>query len=143
MHDELSQKDVLAALVAAAAHDYKHDGVNNAFHINTHSELATLYNDRSVLENMHAAELFRLMKVKKFNIFSILSPEEFTEARKIATSAILGTDMTKHFNHIADFQSRLAAEAEFTRNPDHGPIPENQKVSRERSEPPAYCTSYE
>ena len=50
MHDELDSTDLFAALIAAAAHDYKHDGVNNAFHINTGSDLALRYNDISVLE---------------------------------------------------------------------------------------------
>ena len=38
--------------------------------------------------------------------------------RKIVTHAILGTDMTKHFNHIADFESRLAAEKAINENPE-------------------------
>ena len=127
MHDELSHKDVLAALVAAAAHDFRHDGVNNAFHINTQSEVATIYNDRSVLENMHAAELFKLTKNKKFNIFSGFDPDEFKDARKIVTGAILGTDMTKHFNHIADFQSRIDAEKNSSAGHE---VPENQKIDK-------------
>ena len=127
MHEELSSKDVLAALVAAAAHDFRHDGVNNAFHVNVGSELATLYNDRSVLENMHAAELFKLCKEDKFNIFKTLGQEDFKDARKIVTMAILGTDMTKHFNHIADFQSRLQAEGDFAEGAD---IPDKQRIDK-------------
>lgn len=118
MHDELDATDLFAALVAAAAHDYKHDGVNNAFHINTGSDLALRYNDASVLESMHAAELYAMCKDEKKNIFSVLDKGQFKEVRKIITTSILGTDMTKHFNHIADFESRLAAERAIASNPE-------------------------
>jgi hypothetical protein len=106
MHDCMEPLDLFAALVAGAAHDFKHDGVNNAFHVNTGSDLALRYNDMSVLESMHAAELFLMCKDEQVNIFKGLEAAAFKECRKIITSAILGTDMTKHFNHIADFESR-------------------------------------
>ena len=117
MTEALQPTDIFAALIAGAAHDFKHDGFNNAFHINTGSVIALTYNDRSVLESMHAAELFLMCHRKKAaNIFSVLDPAGFKEARKIVTAAILGTDMAKHFNHIADFSSRLAGEEAMIAN---------------------------
>ena len=86
MHDELDATDLFAALVAAAAHDYKHDGFNNAFHVNTGSDLALRYNDISVLESMHAAELFLMCRDEKKNIFSVLDSGHFKEVRKIITT---------------------------------------------------------
>ncbi|GMH59968.1 hypothetical protein TrRE_jg3523 [Triparma retinervis] len=119
MHDSLEATDLFAALVGAAAHDFRHDGVNNAFHINTGSDLALRYNDISVLEAYHAAELFILTaNDKTVDIFSCLDTNQHKEVRKIITNAILGTDMTKHFNHIADFESRLAAEKAINENPE-------------------------
>ena len=118
MHDCMEPMDLFAALVAGAAHDYKHDGVNNAFHVNTGSDLALRYNDQSVLESMHSAELFLLCRDETVNVFSGLEPGAFKEVRRIITGAILGTDMTKHFNHIADFESRLAAEKQLEADPD-------------------------
>jgi cAMP-specific phosphodiesterase 4 len=118
MHDVMEPVDLFAALIAGAAHDFKHDGVNNAFHVNTASELALRYNDASVLENMHSAELFLMCRDDSVNIFKTLEPAVFKEVRKIITGAILGTDMTKHFNHIADFESRLAAEKHLEDNPE-------------------------
>ncbi|GMH49544.1 hypothetical protein TL16_g00545 [Triparma laevis f. inornata] len=118
MKEELDAPDLFAALIAAAAHDYKHDGVNNAFHVNTSSDLALRYNDISVLESMHSAELFIMCKDEGKDIFSVLDSGQKKEARKIITTAILGTDMTKHFNHIADFESRLAAEKAIAANPE-------------------------
>lgn len=46
-------------------HDYDHPGLNNNFHLKIQSYLATLYNDRSVLENHHLAEVFDLMKTPR------------------------------------------------------------------------------
>lgn len=43
-----TELDIFASLVAAIIHDYEHPGLNNAFHINTQSELAIRYNDKSV-----------------------------------------------------------------------------------------------
>ena len=40
----------LAMLVAALAMDIDHPGHTNSFHVNSRSEYAILYNDRSVLE---------------------------------------------------------------------------------------------
>ena len=47
-----TERDKLAAVIAAAIHDVGHPGVNNSFNVNTKSELALVYNDISVLENM-------------------------------------------------------------------------------------------
>lgn len=57
----LNQQDVLAALIASMIHDYDHPGLNNNYHIKTQNYLATLYNDRSILENHHLAEVAPLL----------------------------------------------------------------------------------
>jgi hypothetical protein len=81
---QITKLDTLAALLAAAVHDYRHPGtsycmwfsasrvicvasagVNNAFLAAIGDELALTYNDNAVLENMHVAEFFRLMKHDK------------------------------------------------------------------------------
>lgn len=57
----LRPKDVFALLIAAIGHDAAHPGVNNVFLINSANPLATLYNDRSVLESLHSMTLFQLL----------------------------------------------------------------------------------
>jgi hypothetical protein len=64
----LVASDILGILIAAAIHDYDHPGVNNAFLISTKSDIALLYNDRSVLENHHCAGGFYLMRQDDRNI---------------------------------------------------------------------------
>lgn len=46
-----TELDILAALLAAIIHDYAHPGLNNQFHVNTQSELAVRYNDKSVIHS--------------------------------------------------------------------------------------------
>lgn len=55
--------------VAAASHDYDHTGTNNLFHVNSRSELAITYNDKSPLENHHVSSLFVIFKDEQLNPF--------------------------------------------------------------------------
>ena len=53
--------DFLSYLVAAACHDFEHPGVNQVFLCQKKQALALRYNDKSVLENHHAAASYKLM----------------------------------------------------------------------------------
>ncbi|KAI9257651.1 hypothetical protein BY458DRAFT_558087 [Sporodiniella umbellata] len=93
-----------ALLIAAIGHDAAHPGVNNAFLTKTANPLALLYNDRSVLENLHSVTLFQLLS--KYGIDTKLeNPHEF---RKIVISSILATDMAFH----TDYVDQLKKQAE-------------------------------
>lgn len=72
----LSEEDIMAALCAAIIHDLDHPGVNNAFQVNSGSYLATLYNDRSVLENHHCAQAFELLRSAQYNLFAGCTNEQ-------------------------------------------------------------------
>ena len=67
--------ETASCLIAAAVHDIDHPGVNNYYLVNTKSPLSILYNDKSVLENCHAATAFNLMRDEKYDILSSLTPE--------------------------------------------------------------------
>ena len=56
-------------------------GTNNQFHINSKSELALLYNDRSVLENHHISAAFRLMRDPERNIVQNLDDCQYRDFR--------------------------------------------------------------
>ncbi|NXN92890.1 PDE1B phosphodiesterase, partial [Rhinopomastus cyanomelas] len=73
----LTELELLATLFAAAIHDFEHTGTTNSFHIQTKSDCAILYNDRSVLENHHISAAFRLMQEAEMNIFTNLTKDEF------------------------------------------------------------------
>lgn len=69
--DELfSEQEILALLIAALCHDIEHTGRTNLFEINKESNLAITYNDKSVLENHHAAMTFKILQSERSNIFS-------------------------------------------------------------------------
>ena len=82
-----------ALFVAAMGHDYKHPGRTNAFLINMQDSLALTYNDISVLENFHAAELCKLLVRKEFNILSGMDNKELRAFRSMVVKVILATDL--------------------------------------------------
>lgn len=77
MGANLTALEVMALYTAAAMHDYNHPGRTNSFLVATSSPLALLYNDRSVLENHHAAAAWALFySEKNFNWLQNLDKDE-------------------------------------------------------------------
>jgi HD superfamily phosphohydrolase YqeK len=64
---ELNELDTLSVVIASICHDFAHDGLNNAYHVNAISSRAVRYNDQSVQENFHVAESFAIINSKRFN----------------------------------------------------------------------------
>ena len=104
---KLSDEDVLAALFAACIHDYNHPGINNNFHIRAQTYLATLYNDKSILENVHVSSVFELMKLPRFNMLSTLTDEQRHDIRETVIEMVLATDMGLHAKILGQFRRRL------------------------------------
>eukprot|EP01006_Ploeotia_vitrea_P021853 TRINITY_DN54268_c0_g1_i1.p1 TRINITY_DN54268_c0_g1~~TRINITY_DN54268_c0_g1_i1.p1 ORF type:complete len:712 (-),score=54.37 TRINITY_DN54268_c0_g1_i1:76-2211(-) len=103
----LSNEDILASLFSAAIHDFDHPGFNNMFHVQTHSYLATLYNDRAVLENHHCASVFSLMQQKQYNLFEPLSEEMRKDIRDTVVEMVISTDMGQHGVIFENFKRKL------------------------------------
>ncbi|KAJ2439555.1 3',5'-cyclic-nucleotide phosphodiesterase, partial [Coemansia sp. RSA 2424] len=115
----LRPTDAVALVVASMCHDLGHPGLNNAFMVRAHTQLAEIYNDQSVLENFHAA-CFSMIMSYFFTDFVVPkshngssqqqqqqqnghspSPSfDYEEFRRIAVHAILATDMARHFEFI-------------------------------------------
>eukprot|EP01012_Entosiphon_sulcatum_P017446 TRINITY_DN2221_c0_g1_i2.p1 TRINITY_DN2221_c0_g1~~TRINITY_DN2221_c0_g1_i2.p1 ORF type:complete len:652 (-),score=129.99 TRINITY_DN2221_c0_g1_i2:245-2200(-) len=104
----MSPEDCLAAIIAAAIHDFDHPGFNNNFHCRTNSYLAILYNDRSVLENHHLAQVFDLMKTPSFDIFKSLTDDQRKDVRETMTEMVLSTDMGNHAKIFQTFRKRMS-----------------------------------
>ena len=96
--------ELFSMLIAAVVHDVGHTGLNNSFHINSRSELALVYNDVSILENMHVSTMFRMLlgdtRDRRVDIFENFDDEQTTKARNFITKAVLSTDMQKHFSKL-------------------------------------------
>ncbi|XP_034158011.2 dual specificity calcium/calmodulin-dependent 3',5'-cyclic nucleotide phosphodiesterase 1B isoform X1 [Pangasianodon hypophthalmus] len=103
----LTELEVLACLFAAAIHDYEHTGNTNNFHIYTRSELAMIYNDRSVQESHHVSAAFRLLQDENTNILMNLTRPEWLELRSLVIEMVLGTDMSSHVLQVKAMRTCL------------------------------------
>uniref|UniRef100_A0AAY4EUG9 Phosphodiesterase n=1 Tax=Denticeps clupeoides TaxID=299321 RepID=A0AAY4EUG9_9TELE len=103
----LTELEILAMVFAAAIHDFEHTGTTNNFHIQTRSEVAILYNDRSVLENHHVSAAYRLMQEDEMNILVNLSKDDWRELRSLVIEMVMSTDMSCHFQQIKTMRSAL------------------------------------
>ncbi|CAI4230238.1 unnamed protein product [Auanema sp. JU1783] len=114
--NSLGDLELLAVLFGALIHDYEHTGHTNNFHIQSGSNFALLYNDRSVLENHHVSSCFRLMKDDDKNIFAHLTRDEFRELRNMVIEIVLATDMSTHFVQIKTMKNMLSLPEGIDKN---------------------------
>ncbi|XP_073710784.1 dual specificity calcium/calmodulin-dependent 3',5'-cyclic nucleotide phosphodiesterase 1A isoform X3 [Misgurnus anguillicaudatus] len=103
----LTELEILAMVFAAAIHDFEHTGTTNNFHIQTRSEVAILYNDRSVLENHHVSAAYRLMQEDEMNILVNLTKDDWRELRTLVIEMVMSTDMSCHFQQIKTMRNSL------------------------------------
>lgn len=93
--------------MSAVIHDIGHPGFNNAFMVAGNDPLAIQYNDKSVLENFHVAEGFRIITQEENNVLAGMEPEEYRTIRRLMITCVLGTDMAKHGKQVAMTSSKL------------------------------------
>ncbi|UMM19570.1 hypothetical protein L5515_015107 [Caenorhabditis briggsae] len=105
---QMSTLELMALFTAAAMHDYDHPGRTNAFLVTVEDKKAILYNDRSVLENHHAAESWKLLNKSENHFIENLDPAEMKRFRYLVLEYILATDLKQHFEIIMTFNDRLA-----------------------------------
>lgn len=103
----LTQLDILAISIAALCHDIGHPGFTNNFHINSISDFALEYNDKSVLENFHISKTFKILLSQNTLIVEKLDHIQFALLRKRIIEAILSTDMTFHARLVSIVKNRL------------------------------------
>ena len=105
LREKLEELDVLALLLSAICHDLGHPGTTNAFQINSGSQLALLYNDRSVLENHHASSTFGCLE--RCMLLEAMEARDYASLRKTVVTAILATDMASHTGLHARVTARM------------------------------------
>lgn len=111
---QISDEQFFSALIAASIHDFDHPGINNNFLIKTQNYLALLYNDRSVLENIHCSSVFELMKNPAFDILRSFSDEQRKEIRETVIEMVLATDMSLHGKYVNRMKAKIQEQANFT-----------------------------
>ncbi|WVR04999.1 hypothetical protein IAU60_002011 [Kwoniella sp. DSM 27419] len=104
--DVLRPQDVLGILIAAMGHDVGHPGLSNAFMKNAKVPLSQVYEDKSVLENMHCMLIVQLLRKHGFGFLveGALTPAakhlDQKSFRRVLYSSVLATDMSLHFAWI-------------------------------------------
>ena len=106
----LSELDLLSLVISSVCHDYGHDGMNNAYHINSMSERAIRYSDQSVQENFHAAESFALLNMKEHNFMEDFNRDDFKTFRQRFIGIILATDMAHHASDLNKMKNLLESK---------------------------------
>lgn len=71
---------------------------------------AILYNDRSVLENHHAATSWNLLSKPENYFIDQLDPAEQKRFRYLVIELILATDLKRHFEIIMDFNTKVKSD---------------------------------
>lgn len=102
----LTPKELLAILVACIVHDLGHPGLNNTFLVTTTNKLAILHNDRSVLENHHCVQAFKLLQNSENDFVEFLTQVDRQEIRKLVIELVLATDMANHVDIMNQFANR-------------------------------------
>ncbi|OQR81374.1 3'5'-cyclic nucleotide phosphodiesterase [Thraustotheca clavata] len=103
----LESRDIVSLFIGAICHDMNHNGRTNEFHIKAKTSTAMLYNDQSVLENMHAAHCFDTLRRPGHNVLEHLTSPDYIYVRKAIIRVILATDMHYHSNMVQQLHERL------------------------------------
>lgn len=104
---KISKLLTTAMVTSAFCHDIGHPGFNNSFHVNSISKFAIESNDKSVLENFHIAQSFKILLNPDNNIIDCYSPSQFKKFRKVFIETILATDMMFHARTNSNVRARL------------------------------------
>jgi hypothetical protein len=108
-NNQVPQITMLAAILAALAHDAGHPGVNNNYLVDVSDPLALTYNDHSPLEHMHAATFFRILQKEECRFIPDDHKDKSRAMRGVIVNMILSTDMMKHGGLIGELKGRLQA----------------------------------
>ena len=118
-----SALELFALFFAAAVHDFDHPGVSNQFLTSTRDSLAIRYNDRSILENYHVSQVFKIMRQHPACDFTLDLPlSQQTAFKEIVVSLVLATDMKQHFALLSQFKTRFLGGSKITHPTDEDKV---------------------
>ncbi|MEQ2304465.1 cAMP-specific 3',5'-cyclic phosphodiesterase 7B [Ameca splendens] len=102
---QLTPLDVFLGLMAAAAHDVDHPGVNQPFLIKTRHHLASLYQNTSVLESHHWRSTVGMLR--ESGLLSHLSADISLDIEQQLGSLILATDINRQNEFLMTLREHL------------------------------------
>ncbi|CAN9507418.1 unnamed protein product [Ophioblennius macclurei] len=103
--EHLSPLDVFLGLMAAAAHDVDHPGVNQPFLVKTKHHLASLYQNTSVLESHHWRSTVGMLR--ESGLLSHLPADMSQDIEQQLGSLILATDISRQNEFLLTFREHL------------------------------------
>ncbi|KAF6115437.1 phosphodiesterase 7B [Phyllostomus discolor] len=101
----LTPLDKMLGLLAAAAHDVDHPGVNQPFLIKTNHHLASLYQNMSVLENHHWRSTIGMLRESR--LLAHLPKEMTEDIEQQLGSLILATDINRQNEFLTQLKTHL------------------------------------
>jgi hypothetical protein len=101
--DVFSPIEIAALMLAAIGHDVDHRGENNAFQKRKRSDLDQLYESSSPLERHHLSHLVLVME--RTGLLAHLPPADSKVLYATIQTAILATDLARHFPNLATLKS--------------------------------------
>jgi len=102
---DLEVDKTFAILLSALVHDVGHPGLNNKFLVQTQHSFAVTYNDRSPLENMHAATAFRVLARPDCNFLEEIPVPQQRAIRSDMIEIILATDNDRHTSLMSEIEA--------------------------------------
>ena len=100
----IEEVDALALLLSGIGHDLNHPGMNNVYYQKVGSVFSQTVNEQAVLENYHGYLLFHILFKDHNNFVESMSNNEKNRLKKATIECILGTDMSRHFQILTQFQ---------------------------------------
>ncbi|XP_043932285.1 cAMP-specific 3',5'-cyclic phosphodiesterase 7B isoform X2 [Protopterus annectens] len=97
--------DIMLGLMAAAAHDVDHPGVNQPFLIKTKHHLASLYQNVSVLENHHWRSTVGMLR--ESGLLTHLPVDLIQDVEQQLGSLILATDISRQDEFLSRLKTHL------------------------------------
>lgn len=130
-----TMEERFALLCCAFGHDLGHSGLTNSYLVESRDKLAVTYNDTSILQNHSCAEMFAIMNKSGCNIFTHFSKELQGDLRQLCVSAILYTDLSKHFSLMSQVSRMYEAKKElFELIRSYNPEPDATKEIENRAQ---------
>jgi 3',5'-cyclic-nucleotide phosphodiesterase len=107
----LLPSDVLSLVLAATVVCAHHDGLDSNFHIRTKSMLSATFGEQSVIESMHAAFVFELMRLPRYDILEFVVPDQRHRLRCTVGDVIRLTDTAHSDSLLTALRIRLKDDA--------------------------------
>lgn len=91
----LTPIETLTILIVATGHDVGHPGVTNVFLTSSQAPLASVFDNKSVLESYHSAAFSEILKRYWPNTQDV-------PVCKLIVQSVLATDMARHFDYMEE-----------------------------------------